>query len=221
MASRTIWAKEPHHDALRTPSPGRWKPWIRRSAAGRRRGRGGLGVVDIRSRVAAAQADSLVRLFDHGTGRWKELLLHFLSRASRGAPYGRDLLLSTIPTSAIQKALSGPWLSFWREAVEHFHALEWRASATAGPEALCSSLVFADRDNPPPPVRDPRVWERILGIVRARDTYLVVERRFKTFGEVLGPWRVGRDPDAIPRGFRRRGGLAELNGEGGLEPRDG
>jgi hypothetical protein len=63
------------------------------------------------------------------------------------------------------------------------------------------------------------VWERILGIVRARDTYLVVERRFKTFGEVLGPWRVGRDPDAIPRGFRRRGGLAELNGEGGLEPR--
>ena len=219
LASRTIWAKEPHHDALRTPSPGRWKPWIRRGAAGRRRGLGGLGVVDIRSRVAAAQADSLVRLFDHGTGRWKELLLHFLSRASRGAPYGRDLLLSTIPTSAIQKALSGPWLSFWREAVEHFHALEWRASATAGPEALCSSLVFADRDNPPPPVRDPRVWERILGIVRARDTYLVVERRFKTFGEVLGPWRVGRDPDAIPKGFRMRGGLAELNGEGGLEPR--
>ena len=219
LASKTIWAKDPRHDTLRTPSPGRWKPWIRRGAAGRRKALGGLGVVDIRSKVAAAQADSVVRLFDHGTGRWKEVLLHLLSRASRGAPYGRDLLLSLVPTSAIQRALSGPWLSFWREAIGHFHALEWQTSTAAGPEARCSSLVFADRDNPPPTVRDPRVWERTLGIVRARDTYLVSERRFKTFQEVLGPWRVGRDPDAIPKDFRRRRGLAELNGEGGLEPR--
>ena len=219
LASKTIWTKNPHHNPLRTPSPGRQKPWIKQSAAGRRRAQGGLGVVDIRGRVAAAQADSVARLFDHGTGRWKELLLHFLSRASRGAPYGRDLLLSTVPTSALQKALSGTWLSFWREAIGHFKALDWQKSATAGPEALCSSLVFADRHTPPPTVRDPRVWERTLGIVRARDAFHIGEGRFRTFEEVLEPWRRGRDHDAIPKGFRKRNGFAELNGGGGLEPK--
>jgi len=157
LANRTIWARNPHHNTMRTPSPGRWKPWVKRSAAGRRRGLGGLGVVDIGGRIAAAQADSVARLFDHGTGRWKEVLLNFLSRASSGAPYGRDLLLSTIPISAVQKALSGPWLSFWLEAVGHFHTLDWQKSTTAGPGAWCSSLVFADRVKPPPSVRDPRV----------------------------------------------------------------
>jgi exonuclease III len=219
LANSTIWSKEPRHVPLQPLSPRRWRPWIRKSAAGRRRALGGLNVVDIRSRVAAAQADSVVRLFDQGTGRWKELLLHFLSRASSGAPYGKDLLLSTIPISAIRKALSGPWLSFWREAIEHFHALDWQKHADASPEAACSSLVFADRCNPPPPVRDPRVWERTLGIVRARDTYLVAERRFKTIEEVLQPWRAGRDPEAIPKGFRRREGFSGINGDGGLEPR--
>ena len=220
LADTTIWAKEPRHDPLRTPSPGRWKHWIRKSAAGRKRSQGGLGIVDIPSRIAAAQALTIVRLFDHSTGRWKELLLHFLSRASRGAPYGRDLLLSTIPTSAIQRALSGPGLSFWRKAVGDFCTLNWQKHTNASPEALCSSLLFADRVNPAPTVRDPRVWERSLGIVRARDTYLTAERRFKRFHEVLDDWRVGRSPNALPKGFRKRNGFAELNGGGDLESRD-
>ena len=81
--------------------------------------------------------------------------------------------------------------------------------------------MFADRDTPPPSVRDPRVWERTLGIVRARDAFLTSEGRFKTFQEVLGPWTArvaSAGPEDVPKGFRKRNGFAELNGGGGLEP---
>ena len=107
LASTTTWARNPTHSHLTDLSPMRHRAWVRKASAGRKRAKGGLNVTDIPGRLAAAQADSVARLFDQGTGRWKDLLLHFLERASNGAPYGKDLLLSTIPTKAIQKAPKG------------------------------------------------------------------------------------------------------------------
>ena len=201
-------------------SPGRFRPWIRKNAAGRKKSKGGISLPDIPARLAAAQADSVCRLFDNGTGRWKEVLLHFLSRASRGAPYGKELLLSSIPEEAILKALPGPYLQLWREAISNFKRLPWaRADPPPSPAAR---LIFSDTHIPGPKVQNPRAWERTFGIVRAADTFNPALQRFKTFQEVLQDYISQSSAPlnlTIPGAFRTRSHFAQMNGENPREPK--
>ena len=197
---RFIWKKAPKSVASEDGADHDYRRWMRKQSAILGHRLGGLGAPDWDSQVGAIQAHWIIRYLSPAQASWKPLLDYWL--IDRADPFGREIVLSSIPTrlllarllpsvssdrpSSIKTRISNapPTIHFWRTALSQFRKLNWENTTTSGPSALAIP-VFSSPSHPKPQV-DEKYWRTKCFIEHIRDLWCFETQDFWTLEALAG-----------------------------------